>query len=142
MAGKKKVKGKKLAGNYGSAYQGPKKIVREGTGQSGRVNIPRRDYPGFKMIETPDSTGMIKAYRGGKCYSDGIIRYPVTADVDPVRAAECQALMDYNSTVNSEGGPCHRADMARIYGEAYLREFERLARLRMGQSGPGAWRRK
>lgn len=141
MAKKKKVKGKKLAGCYGSAYQGTKRIVREGTGQSGGVDIPRYGYPGFRMIETPDSPGMIKAYRGGKCYTDGIVRYPMTADVDPVQAAEAQALMDYNSTVDSRGGPCHRADMVRIYGDAYLREFERLARLRVGQSGPSAWRR-
>lgn len=133
----KRIKGARLKGNYGSAYQGPKRIVREGTGQSGGIDIPRYGYPGFRMIETPDSDGLIKGYRGGKLFA-GIVRYPMTADVDPVSAAKVQALVDYNSTEDANGGPCHRADMARIYGEAYLREFERL---RKARRGPEAGRR-
>lgn len=137
----KKVSGVKLQGKYSSAYQGPDVIMKAGTGQSGGVDVPRYNKKNFLMRLTPSSPGMIKASRGARVI-DGVICYPTTADVDPVRAARDQALMDYNGTVNSEGGPCMRAQMERIYGEAYKEEFERLARLKVGQSGPSGWKRK
>lgn len=136
----KKVSGVKLQGKYGGTYQGPDVIMKAGTGQSGGVGIPRYNKKNFLMRLAPSSPGMIKASRGARVI-DGIIRYPTTADVDPVRAARDQALMDYNGTVNSKGGPSMRATMERIYGEAYREEFERLARLRVGQSGPSGWTR-
>lgn len=138
---RKNVKSKKLAGSYATAYQGPKITVRAGTGQSGGVEIPRYDKLGFKMRLTPDSPGMIKAHRGAKLVG-GVFQYPKNADVDPVAAARAQALADYNYTANRAGGPTMRSEMARIYGAAYTDEFWRLAQLKMGQSGPGPWRKK
>lgn len=129
-----KLKGK-YGGNNGGGNQKSRPAVRKGTGKSGGVDIPRYDYPGFRMIETPDSGGLIQAWRGGKLFRDGIIRYPMTADIDPVRAAKAQALVDYN---NCPGVPAHRADMAKVYGEAYLKEFERLKRAKNGP--PARWK--
>lgn len=132
----KKATGMRLKGKYGTAYQGPKVQTCEGSGQSSGVDIPRYDKLGFKMRLTPDSPGLIKAHRGAKLF-DGIFKYPRTADVDPVQAARAQALADYNYTVNSRGGPCQRANMARIYGEAYTKEFERLKTAKYGP--PARW---
>lgn len=130
----KKVKGVKLGGKYGSAYQGSEVIMKAGTGQSGGVDIPRYNKKNFLMRLTPNSPGMIKASRGA-CVIDGVIRYPEGVEVDPARAAKAQALMDYNSAAGNS--PRHREDMAEIYGEAYTREFERL---KTAQNGPSAWR--
>lgn len=100
----------------------------------GNGKIPRYSKPGFKAIRTLKSKGMIKQYLGGKVF-DGVIRYPEGVEVDAARAAKAQALMDYNSAAGN--APRHRRDMEDIYGENYVREFERL---KTAKNGPSAWR--
>lgn len=114
-------------------------IEVEGNGYGGGYAIPRYKADGFRMRFSPYPGGMIKAHRGAKLGEDGTIYYPVSADVDPERAAEAQALADYN---NAKGrAPQHREEMVKIYGDLYTNEFERLEKLKVGQSGPSPWRK-
>lgn len=76
------------------------------------------------MRFNPYPGGMIRAHIGAKLAEDGIIYYPKSADVDPVRAAKAQALVDYNNTQGRTPGA--RKDMAAIYGKLYTDELERL----------------
>lgn len=137
----KKVKGVHLSGvKGGGPLLGRKTAIRvEGTGQDGGYNIPRYKKEGFKMSFNPYPSGMIRAHIGAELGDDGVIYYPESADVDPRRAAEAQALADYNNAAGRS--PRHREKMAAIYGDLYTKEFDRLAKLGIGQSGPSPWRK-
>lgn len=135
MSRRKKVKGVHLQANGSGPLLGQKMAVKvKGTGQNGGYAIPRYKKDGFMMQFNPYPEGMIRAHVGAELGDNGIIYYPESADVDPRRAAEAQALADYNYTLNSRGGPCQQANMARIYGEAYTAEFERLKTAKYGPS--------
>lgn len=99
---------------------------------------PRYKKDGFMMQFNPYPEGMIRAHVGAALGDDGIIYYPESADVDPRRAAEAQALADYNNAAGRS--PRHKEEMATIYGDMYTNELERLAKLGVGQSGPSSWR--
>lgn len=130
-----KKTGIKLSGNYGDdPIPAANKIVYE-VKDDIVDGLPRYDKPGFRMMETPDSTGMIKAYRGAKLFKDGIVRYPSNAFVDRDEAAKVQAYMDYNS--GGHNHPSYRKDMYEIYGEVYMNEFKRLCE---AKQGPSAWK--
>lgn len=134
-----KVKGVHLKGAKGS---GPivgqtTAVLVEGTGQDGGYAIPRYKADGFKMRFNPYPGGMIRAHIGAKLAEDGVIYYPASADVDPVRAAKVQALMDYNNALGRK--PMARKDMIAIYGKLYTNEFERL---KTARNGPSPWRKK
>lgn len=98
------------------------------------IKVPRRDaIPGFTGIYTPNSTGRIKGYSGGKLVN-GIIRYPEGVNVDPTRAAKAQAFTDYSYGDTTSG----RSDMAALYGDAYTKELQRLANLKVGEFAWGS----
>lgn len=130
-----KKTGIKLSGNYGDApIPAAKKIVYK-IEDDIEDGLPRYDKPGFHMIETPDSTGMIRAYRGAKLFEDGIVRYPSNAFVNRDEAAKVQAYMDYNHGNHNHAS--YREDMYAIYGEVYMNEFKRLCD---AKQGPSAWK--
>lgn len=105
------------------------------TGAASSDNIPRYDAPGFKPISTPNSTGLIKAYNGGKLGADGILRYPKGVNVDPDRHEKTQAYFDWNyGTKGASNLDAPRANM----GSAYYDEFTRLQRLPVGSSFTGS----
>lgn len=95
--------------------------------------IPRYSLPGFQAISTPNSTGRIKGWNGGKLVN-GVIKYPTNANVDPAKAARAQAFVDY-SYGNSTSG---NSSMGRIYGQDYYDELERLAKLPVGAPAWGS----
>lgn len=130
----KKVNGIKLKGNYGGKSNNSKKIIHP-VGKDIEDGLPRYDKPGFRAIETPDSTGMIKSYRGAKLFEDGIVRYPSNVPVDRTQAAKVQAYFDYNNSTGNK--PIHRDDMYKIYGEDYIKEFNRLS---TAKNGPSAYK--
>lgn len=140
MARKVNTRGKLKAGGSGPVLGQKMAIEVEGNGYGGGYAIPRYKADGFKMRFSPYPGGMIKAHIGAElCGDDGIIYYPESANVDPKRAAEAQALADYN---NAKGrAPQHREEMVEIYGDLYTKEFERLKKLKVGQSGPSPWRK-
>lgn len=126
-----------LSGNYGGKPIPASKMVVHDVKEDIEDGLPRYDKQGFNVMETPDSTGMIKAYRGAKLFEDGVVRYPSNAFVDREKAAKVQAYMDYN-----KGGHNHasyREDMYEIYGEVYMNEFKRLCE---AKNGPSAWKVK
>lgn len=140
MARKANIRGKLKSSGSGPILGQKMAIQVEGTGQDGGYNIPRYRADGFKMSFSPYPDGMIKAHIGAElCGDDGIIYYPENADVDPKRAAEAQALSDYNHAVGKS--PKHKREMVAIYGCLYTDEFERLAKLKVGNSGPSPWRK-
>lgn len=108
-----------------SSSSAASKVLGAYTG--GGAAIPRYDLPGFHAISTPESTGKIKGWNGGKLVN-GVIKYPTTANVDAGKAARAQAFVDY-SYGNSTGG---NSAMGGIYGKAYYDELERLANLPVG----------
>lgn len=141
MSRRKKVKGVHLQAKGSGPLLGEKMAVEvKGTGQSGGYPIPRYKKDGFMMRFNPYPEGMIRAHIGAALGDDGIIYYPESADVDPRRATEAQALADYNNAASQL--PRHREEMAAIYGDLYTKEFDRLARLKVGQSGPFSWKTK
>lgn len=73
------------------------------------------------MQFNPYSEGMIRAHIDAELGNNGIIYYPESADVAPKRAAEAQALADYN---NAGRSPRHREEMAAIYGDLYKKELD------------------
>lgn len=114
-------KGPTATSNVLGAYTASKQPAASGGG------IPRYSLPGFQAISTPNSTGKIKGWNGGKLVN-GVIKYPTNAKVDPAKAARAQAFVDY-SYGNSTNG---NSSMGRIYGQDYYDELERLANLPIG----------
>lgn len=140
MARKVNTRGKLQASGSGPVLGQKMAIEVEGNGYGGGYAIPRYKADGFKMRFSPYPGGMIKAHIGAElCGDDGIIYYPESANVDPKRAAEAQALVDYNNAKGRD--PQHREEMVKIYGDLYTKEFERLKKLKVGQSGPSPWRK-
>lgn len=92
-------------------------------------NVPRRDaISGFSGIYTPNSSGLIKSYNGGKLGKDGIVRYPNGVNVDKAHAARSQAFFDVAYGDSTSG----RSDMAALYGDDYTNEVRRLANMKTG----------
>lgn len=122
MSRRKKVKGVRLQAKGSGPLLGQKMAVKvKGTGQDGGYPIPRYKKDGFMMRFTPYPEGMIRAHIGAALGDDGIIYYPESADVDPRRAVEAQALAVYN---NAAGRSLrHREKMATIYGELYTKKI-------------------
>lgn len=114
-------KGYTTSSNVLGAYTANNQTAASGSG------IPRYSLPGFQAISTPNSTGKIKGWNGGKLVN-GVIKYPTNANVDPAKAARAQAFVDY-SYGNSTSG---NSSMGRIYGQDYYDELERLANLPVG----------
>lgn len=140
MSSRKKVKGVHLQAKGSVPLLGQKMAVQvKGTGQDGGYAIPRYKKDGFMMQFNPYPEGMIRAHIGAELGDDGIIYYPESADVDPRRAAEVQALADYNNAAGRS--PRHKKEQVAIYGDLYAKEFDRLAKLGVGQSGPSPWRK-
>lgn len=140
MARKVNTRGKLQASGSGPVLGQKMAVEVEGNGYGGGYAVPRYKADGFKMRFSPYPDGMIKAHRGAElCGEDGIIYYPESANVNPKRAAEAQALADYNNATGRS--PRHKEKMAAIYGDLYTKEFDRLANLKVGQNGPSAWRK-
>lgn len=95
--------------------------------------IPRYELPGFTGISTPNSTGLIKGWNGGKL-ENGVIKYPTSAKVDPDKAARAQAFVDYSYGSSTSGN----SKMGAIYGQAYYDELQRLANLPVGAPAWGS----
>lgn len=92
-------------------------------------DVPRRDaISGFSGIYTPNSSGLIKSYNGGKLGKDGIVRYPNGVNVDKAHAARSQAFFDVAYGDSTSG----RSDMAALYGDDYTNEVRRLANMKTG----------
>lgn len=124
-----KKNGVRLAATGGGPKNG-KYLTDSGWEDTNSVKVPRRDaIPGFTGIYTPNSTGRIKGYSGGKLGKDLVIRYPNGVDVDPTRAAKAQAFVDYSYGGSTSGNN----SMASLYGQDYTNELQRLANLKVGE---------
>lgn len=98
-------------------------------------DVPRREaIPGFTGMYTPNSPGLIKGYSGGKLGKDLVIRYPGGVNVDRGKAARAQAFVDYSYGKNTSGN----SEMARLYGDDYTNEVQRLANLKVGDFAWGS----
>lgn len=134
QTGTKKSGGVRLAAAGGGPKNG-KYLTDPGWEDTNSIKVPRRDaIPGFSGIYTPNSTGRIKGYSGGKLGKDGIIRYPNGVNVDPTRAAKAQAFTDYSYGANTSGN----SSMAALYGQDYTNELQRLANLKVGEFAWGS----